>query len=162
MFSLFTLSDIPILLVSLFILLPLVTIIHQTGHVFFVWLFGGKVTFVIGAGKKLLSFGPIELRRIYFWHSFFQFEKLKYDTTLSHLLVFIGGSLFNFISILIVNGLILIDILAPHIFYYNFVYFSIYYIFFSLFPARYSDDHPSDTMAIYDLLKHGKKCDPLD
>jgi hypothetical protein len=159
---LFTLSDIPILLVSLFIILPLITIIHQAGHVFFVWVFGGKLKFVIGAGKRLFGFGPIEVRRIYFWHSFFHFKELKHDTTLSHFLVFIGGSLFNFISILIVNGLILMDIFAPHIFYYNFVYFSIYYIFFALFPARYSKDHPSDMMAIIDLLKYGKRCDPLD
>lgn len=158
----FTLSDIPIFLMSLFIILPLITIIHQAGHVFFVWLFGGKLRFSIGAGKRLFGIGPFEIRRIYFWHSFFQYEELKTDTTFSHIIIFLGGSLFNIISIFIINGLISTGVLPTHIFFYNFVYFSIYFIFFALFPARYSEDHPSDTMAIYDLLKYGKKVDPLD
>ncbi|MCM3712657.1 hypothetical protein [Halalkalibacter oceani] len=158
----FTLADIPIFLVSLLVILPLISLIHQAGHVFFVWLFGGKLQFSLGAGKRLCKIGCFEIRRIYFWHSFFQYEKLKKDTTFSHIMIFLGGSLFNIISICIVNGLIHSDVLPPHIFFYNFVYFSIYFVFFSLFPARYSDDHPSDAMAIYDLLKYGKKVDPLD
>ncbi|MBM7095556.1 hypothetical protein JSY36_07310 [Bacillus sp. H-16] len=158
----FNLEDMTLFFLSLLVILPLITMIHQAGHAFFAWIFGGKITFTIGAGKKLFALGPVEVRRIYFWHSFCQYEKLKHDTKIAHILVFLGGSLFNAGSIILINSLILTGMFEPHIFFYQFVYFSVYYMFFALFPARYSEDHPSDMMAVYDLLKYGKSKDPLD
>lgn len=158
----FTFSDLWVFFVSLLVILPLISAIHQAGHSFFIWIFGGKSTFTIGGGKKLFNLGPMEIRRVFFWHSFCQIEDLNIDNRWSHLLILLGGSLFNIASILLVNGLILADVFSGHIVFYNFVYFSIYYVFFALFPARYSDEHPSDAMAIYDLFKDGKEADPID
>lgn len=158
----FTLNDMWVFFVSLLIILPLISAIHQAGHSFFIWLFGGRSTFTIGGGKKLFCIGPMEIRRIFFWHSFCQVKDLNIDNKFSHLIVLLGGSLFNLAAVFIVNGLIFAGILEGHIVFYNFVYFSIYYVFFALFPARYSKKHPSDMMAIYDLFKRGKNADPID
>lgn len=158
----FSWEDTWVLVISLFVLLPMITIIHQLGHAFFVWIFGGKTRLVIGTGKPLFSIGPVEIRRIYFWHAFNQFEKIEHDTTAARVLIYLGGPLFNLLSIFVVNGLIMSGVMDEHMFWYYFAYFSVYYMFFALFPARYSKDQPSDSMAIYDLLKYGKSKDPLE
>ncbi|WP_054634881.1 hypothetical protein [Thalassobacillus sp. C254] len=134
----------------------------STGSRIFYMGFWGKSTFTIGTGKKLFNIGPMEFRRIYFWHSFCQIEKLKWDTKTAHVLILLGGTIFNILSVFVVNSMIVAGILPEHIIFYNFVYFTIYFVFFSLFPARFSEDHPSDLMAIYDLFKYGKGKDPID
>ncbi len=89
--------------------------------------------------------------------SFCNYGELKYDNRVSNALIYAGGSIFNLASIFIVNTLIVKDILSENIFLYQFVYFSTYYVFFALIPVRYSDNHLSDGMAIYKVLRYGEK-----
>ena len=53
----FGLSDITKFLFSFFLILPVVTLIHLGGHLFFVTLFGGTEKKIkIGCGEKVFSF----------------------------------------------------------------------------------------------------------
>ncbi|TLS38152.1 hypothetical protein [Pseudalkalibacillus caeni] len=158
----FNFSDIWIFILALLLTLPLVTAIHQAGHVFFARIFGGKIKFAIGAGKTIIRIGPLEIKRIYFMDGWCQYSDISVNKKWAHLLIYFGGSLFNIASILIVNSLIHMGVLPVHLFFYQFVYFSIYLVFFSLFPLQYRDGHPSDGKAIYDLVKYGKREDPVD
>lgn len=141
-------------IISFFVIFPIVTIIHLAGHIFFVTISGGsEKKIILGFGKKLFSFWNIEVRQFYFMNGGCEFVKLRWDTKLSNSLIFLGGSCFNILSILLVNGLIKLDYMEPATFWYQFIYFSFYVVFFSLFPVHYADGRPSDGKAFLLGLK---------
>ncbi|GAB1771770.1 site-2 protease family protein [Priestia megaterium] len=151
----------PKLLFSFLIVIPLVSVIHQLGHSLMAIILGGKVDFTIGQGKTIFRWKKIKIKSIYFLHSFCIYEKLKYDNRFTHACVYAGGTIANLASILLVYGLIMLGVLSKNLFSYQFVYFSIYYIVFSLLPFEYSETSLSDGRAIYDALRYGKiTCNP--
>jgi len=157
----FGLSDMPKLLFSFLIVIPLVSVIHQLGHSLMAIILGGRVDFTIGQGKTIFKWKKIKIKSIYFLHSFCIYEKLKYDNRFTHACVYAGGTIANLASILLVYGLIMLGVLSKNLFSYQFVYFSIYYIVFSLLPFEYSETSLSDGRAIYDALRYGKiTCNP--
>ncbi len=113
----FGFNDMVKFLWSFLIVLPLVQIIHVSGHSFMALIFGGKGSLDIGMGKTLFKIGPIRIRAIYFIDSFCRFGELKTDNRFSHALVYAGGSLFNLITIFIVNLLIIHSVLKPNMFF---------------------------------------------
>lgn len=150
----FGLYDVWKFLLAFFILLPIVTFIHLIGHIFFVKLFGGKgIRIVVGCGDTFYTFGNIEIRKFYFWSGGCEFSDLKWQNRFTQSLVFLGGSLFNLISLLIVNTLVQMEILAPSMLWDQFIYFSFYFLFFALFPMDNPAGHPSDGKAAYLLWK---------
>ncbi|UOQ92200.1 M50 family metallopeptidase [Halobacillus shinanisalinarum] len=161
-FSIFTLSDIPMFFVNFFLILPIVTLVHEAGHVLVARLFGGKIKFCIGTGETLLNIGSLEVKKKYFMEGLCQYEKLTYNKTWAHVSIYLAGSIFNLVVILIVNSLIFADILPKSLFFNQFVYFSFYFIFFSLMPFKNDGGKPSDGMAAYEVIKYGKAKDPID
>ncbi|MED4102801.1 site-2 protease family protein [Priestia megaterium] len=154
-------SDMPKLLFSFLIVIPLVSVIHQLGHSFMAIILGGRVDFTIGQGRTIFRWKKIKIKSIYFLHSFCIYEKLKYDNRFTHACVYAGGTIANLASILLVYSLIMLGVLSKNLFSYQFVYFSIYYIVFSLLPFEYSETSLSDGRAIYDALRYGKiTCNP--
>ncbi|MCP3031932.1 M50 family metallopeptidase [Halobacillus sp. A1] len=158
----FTLSDIPMFFVNFFFILPMVTLVHEAGHVLVARLFGGKIKFCIGTGNTLFHLGPLEVKKMYFMEGWCQYEKLSYNKTWAHVAIYLAGSIFNLIVILAMNYMIYADIIPADLFFYQYAYFSVYFIFFSLFPFRNEEGKPSDGMAIYDVIRYGKANDPID
>lgn len=158
----FTLKDIPTFFWSFFLVLPLVSIIHQLGHTFFVVIFGGKGSFDLGRGRILFRIGFFKFRKLYFLDSFCDYRDLKIDNKLTHALVYLGGTFFNLLTVIITNTLIAQEILPPTLFFYQFAYFSVYFVFFALLPVHYGKGHPSDGMALIELIKYGTKNDLID
>ncbi|MED4116728.1 site-2 protease family protein [Priestia megaterium] len=154
-------SDMPKLLFSFLIVIPLVSVIHQLGHSLMAIILGGRIDFTIGQGRTIFRWKKIKIKSIYFLHSFCIYEKLKYDNRFTHACVYAGGTIANLASILLVYGLIMWGVLSKNLFSYQFVYFSIYYIVFSLLPFEYSETSLSDGRATYDALRYGKiTCNP--
>lgn len=141
---------------SFMIVLPLVTLIHELGHTFFILLFGGKVKLALGRGKKLFRIGLISVHRIYFLDSFIEYSNLKWSNRFTHFLVHAGGILFNFGSLFLVNYLILQGFLPIHTIFYQFAYFSVWFAVFSLLPIDYGNDEYSDGISIYFILRYGE------
>lgn len=158
--NVFGLNDLPKFVWSFCLVLPLVSFIHQLGHSVMAIIFGGKVDFTIGRGKTILKMGKFKIKSVYFLDSFCKYENLKNDSRISHAVVYAGGVLFNLLTIFIMNGLIMANILPEDIFCYQFVYFSVYYVIFSLLPIQYTETSASDGRAIYNVLRYGKTCDP--
>ncbi|WP_232732376.1 hypothetical protein [Bacillus sp. mrc49] len=76
-------------LFSFFLIMPIVTLIHLSGHIFFVTIFGGvEKKIVIGCGNKLFSFLNIEVRKYYFWNGACEFKGLKHDNRLTNMLIY--------------------------------------------------------------------------
>jgi membrane-associated protease RseP (regulator of RpoE activity) len=143
--------------ISFFLVLPTVTILHELGHFFFAKLFGGKVIVHIGTGNVLFKIGSLRIRKLYFYDGWCEYITVSNRTgKIEKALVYLGGSLFNIASILILNGLIMKGMLEPNILLYQFTYFSFYYVFFSLFPINHLNGCPSDGMAALNVLTNKK------
>lgn len=152
----FGLNDMGTFVWAFFVTLPLTLLIHTAGHAFFARLFGSKTSLIIGRGSKLFQVKSLEIRKLYFIDSVCQYNELRRERRWKHALIYAGGPIFNLLSILLINGLIHEGILPPHHFFYQFVYFSVYLLFFSVLPVDYGEEKPSDGKAIYDVLKFGK------
>lgn len=153
-FSMFGISDLPKFFLAFFLVMPLISILHEGGHVFFAWLMGGKnIKVSVGTGKPIFNWGMIEIRKYYFWYGLCTFENLRFNRRWSNILIFFGGSLFNILGVLAVMILVEQELMETNMFTYQFTYFSLYYIFFALLPMPYPDGNYSDGKVILDLLR---------
>lgn len=154
----FGISDLPKFFLAFFLVLPVISLLHEGGHVFFAWLMGGtNIKVTVGSGKLLFRIGILEVRKYYFWYGLSTFDNLKRNRRFSNILIFLGGALFNTLGALLVMYLIENDMLQPSMVTYQFTYFSFYYIFFALFPMPYPDGNDSDGKVILDLIRNRKK-----
>ncbi|WP_273130903.1 site-2 protease family protein [Bacillus weihaiensis] len=91
------------LLIYLFILFPIVAIIHEFGHAFFALLFKQKIDEIsIGMGNVIVKIGSFKIRSAYFA---FGWVKLK-ERRMSKFQEFIflmGGIIFNLITAVILD-----------------------------------------------------------
>ncbi|WP_299990555.1 site-2 protease family protein [uncultured Pontibacter sp.] len=151
----FEINDLPKFFLAFFLVLPIISLVHEAGHVFFAWLMGGKnIKVSIGAGKVLFRIGIVEVRKYYFWYGLCTFENLKRNERFANILIFSGGALFNTLAALVVVYLIENKTLEPGILTYQFTYFSLYYVFFALLPMPYPDGNESDGKVILDLIRN--------
>lgn len=150
----FGIDDIPKFILAFFFVLPVISILHEGGHVFFAWLMGGKkIKVTVGTGKPILNLGMVEVRQYYFWYGLCTFENIERKERFANILIFSGGSFFNLLGTIAVMMLVEYGMLEEGIATYQFTYFSLYYIFFALFPMPYPDGNYSDGKIIFDLLR---------
>ena len=150
----FGINDIPKFILAFFFVLPVISIIHEGGHVFFAWLMGGKnIRVTVGTGNPILKLGMLEVRKYYFWYGLCTFDNIERKKKFANILIFAGGALFNLLGTIAVILLVENNTLETGIATYQFTYFSLYYIFFALFPMPYPDGNYSDGKIIFDLIK---------
>ncbi|WP_372919819.1 site-2 protease family protein [Salegentibacter sp.] len=150
-----SISDIPKFLLAFFLVLPVISILHEAGHVFFAWLMGGKnIKVSVGSGQPVFKWGMIEIRQYYFWYGLCTYENIKRKNKFANILIFSGGALFNLLGAIGVMILIENEVLEAGILTYQFTYFSLYYIFFALLPMLYPGGNYSDGKMILDLLRN--------
>ena len=153
----FGINDIPKFLLAFFLVLPLISILHESGHVFFAWLMGAKkIRVTVGSGKPVFNRGILEIRQFYFWYGYCTFENIKRKEKVANILIFSGGAFFNLLSTIAVILLVENKVLEAGMLTYQFTYFSMYYMFFALLPMIYPGGSYSDGKIILELLK-GKK-----
>jgi hypothetical protein len=139
---------------SFFLVLPIVTFIHEAGHLLFGKLTGGRVRIHIGSGNTLFTIGPCHVRRVYFWDGWCEYENLKNHTKWKLIAVYLGGPTLTILSMILLNTFILLDYIKAGVFSHQFMYFSFYFLFFSLLPMRLNG-YPTDGKAAWDVLKSG-------
>lgn len=150
----FGINDIPKFILAFFLVLPVISILHEGGHVFFAWLMGGKkIRVTVGTGKPVFRWGMVEVRQYYFWYGLCTFENIERKERLPNILIFFGGAFFNLLGTIAVMLLVEQGYLQPGIATYQFTYFSLYYIFFALLPMPYPDGNYSDGKIILDLIR---------
>ncbi|MCY2687177.1 site-2 protease family protein [Salinimicrobium sp. TH3] len=151
----FGINDIPKFLLAFFLVLPVISIVHEAGHVLFAWLMGAKnIRVVVGSGKPVFTKGIIEIRQYYFWYGFCTFENIERKEKLANILIFSGGALFNLLSTIAVILLVENKFLETGMITYQFTYFSMYYVFFALLPMIYPGGNYSDGKMILELVKN--------
>jgi hypothetical protein len=151
----FGIDDIPKFFLAFFLVLPVISFLHEAGHVFFAWLMGGKnIKVTVGTGDVIFRMGMLEVRKYYFWYGLCSFDNLKRNQRFSNILIFSGGVLFNAVSAIAVMYLVEAGTVEASMLTYQFTYFSMYYIFFALLPMPYPDGSYSDGKHILDLIRN--------
>jgi len=151
----FGVNDIPKFFLAFFLVLPLISFLHEVGHVFFAWLMGGKnIKVTVGSGEVLFRLGLLEVRKYYFWYGFCSFDNLKRNKRFTNILIFSGGVFFNAMTTVLVMYLVEAGTVEAGMLTYQFTYFSMYYIFFALLPMPYPDGTYSDGKVILDLIRN--------
>lgn len=142
------------LFVGIFVFLPIITLIHESGHLFFNRLFGGRPNkVVLGAGKKLFSIGILEVKRYFFMlgyctHSDTECKALR-------IVELAGGVLFQLLTCLLINMLVDLRIIKHSSWYDVFISLTLYIALSAMIPIKYHNID-SDGMQIYKVLRYGK------
>ncbi|MBN6189278.1 hypothetical protein JQN58_20715 [Aneurinibacillus sp. BA2021] len=151
----FGVSDVIKFGISFFLILPIVTLLHEAGHIFFAKLVGGKkIRVAVGMGDSLCKIGIFEVRKYYFMNGECYYERLRFNNRFTNGLIYAGGMIFNSASALFVNDLVTTGVLSASVYYYQFVYFSFYTVFFSALPMSYPNGGSTDGKLILDLIRN--------
>ncbi|QGS69768.1 hypothetical protein CV093_20740 [Oceanobacillus sp. 143] len=85
----FGVSDFLRLTLSVFIILPAVSLIRELGYFIAGKLLGAKgITITIGTGPSLCKFWIIDVRKFYFMFSWSHYDSLEINTKWAHVFVY--------------------------------------------------------------------------
>ena len=103
----FGLADLVGLIISCFIILPVVTFIREAGYFVISGLFGVKnARLTIGSGPRLFKWGVLDIRKYYHVNSWFSFDSLKNKSKFAYISIYAGPILINVIIALTINALV--------------------------------------------------------
>ncbi|SFE75593.1 hypothetical protein [Alteribacillus iranensis] len=147
------------LILSLFLILPAVSIIRESGYIIAATIFGAKnKKITIGVGPKILDLSFFEIRKYYFMYSWCTYESIRYEGKWAHILIYSAPIAANFFVALVINGLLAADILSGS-FWEKFIFYAFYFVLFDALPLYFPDGQPSNGRVVFELLKYGKRID---
>ena len=92
-------------IIALFIF-PFITLIHESGHAFFLKLFGGAINeFTIGMGEAVWKKNRFIVRKAYFAGGWVIPRNLDLLSKYQKIIYFLGGVIFNLLSALVLDSI---------------------------------------------------------
>jgi len=157
----FGFSDLLSLIISAFIILPIVVFLRETGYLIVSEIFGVKnPRLTIGSGPRIFKFWIFDIRKYYHLFSWFSYDALKRESKLAYICVYAGPILMNLSVALLLNALLANGLLEEYkTFWDRFVFYSFYYVLFDIIPMRTVNGMPNNGMIIYEMLRYGKRTD---
>ncbi|WP_432353025.1 hypothetical protein [Sporosarcina sp. A2] len=157
----FGISDFISLVISVFIILPIVVFIRELGYLPVTFLLGVKnPRLTIGSGPRVYQFGVFDIRKYYHTYSWFSFDRIKRTSNFSYILLYSSPILTNLIVTLSLNTLIANGYLEDQVRFWNrFMFYSVFYLLFDVIPMIMTNGKPNNGMIIYELLRYGKRVD---
>lgn len=157
----FGMKDLFALAVSVFIILPVVTFIRESGYFLISGLFGVKnPRLTVGSGPRLFTFWILDVRKYYHIYSWFSFDSIKNKSKFAYILIYAGPILINAVVALVINALLANDFFdETKTFWNRFIFYAFYYVMFDAVPMITLNGKPNNGMVIYELLRYGKRVD---
>ncbi|WP_313235471.1 hypothetical protein [Sporosarcina ureae] len=157
----FGLADLLGLVISSFIILPVVTFLREAGYFVISGLFGVKnARLTIGSGPRLLKFGVLDIRKYYHVNSWFSFDSVKRKSNFAYICIYAGPILINVVVALTMNALIANGFFEDSKTFWNrFIFYAFYFVLFDSIPMKTVNGKPNNGMIIYELLRYGKRVD---
>lgn len=157
----FGFSDLLSLIISAFIILPVVVFIRETGYLIVSEIFGVKnPRLTIGSGPRVFKFWIIDIRKHYHLFSWFTYDALKRESKLAYICIYSGPILMNLSVALLLNALLATGLLEEYkTFWDRFVFYGFYYVLFDIIPMRTINGMPNNGMIIYEMIRYGKRTD---
>ncbi|MFS0788312.1 hypothetical protein ABC345_18270 [Shouchella sp. 1P09AA] len=148
------------LIMAALVILPIVTVIRESGYYLIATLLRGKNKhLIIGSGPTLFTIPTIEVRRYFFMFSWMEYDELKPRNRFWHGLIYAAPIITTGLFAFSVNSLVLNEVLSPNIFWTTFIFYCFYYMLFDLIPVYLPDGQPTNGRAIFDLIWHGERSD---
>ncbi|KZE37232.1 hypothetical protein AV656_11695 [Bhargavaea cecembensis] len=157
----FGLNDLISLVISAFIILPVVIFMRELGYVIMSAIFGVvNPRLTIGSGPRLFKFWIFDVRKYYHLYSWYSYDDLKRKGKFAYVLIYAGPILINLVPALILNALIANDIVTEYETFWNrFLFYQFYYVLFDIVPMKTINGMPNNGMIIYEMLRYGKRVD---
>ena len=157
----FGLQDLISLIISAFIILPVVVFLRELGYVITSAIFGVvNPRLTIGSGPRVFKFGIFDVRRYYHLYSWFSYDDLKRKGKFIYVLIYAGPILVNMVPALILNALLANGIIVKYeTFWSRFLFYQFYYVLFDVVPMKTVNGMPNNGMIIYEMLRYGKRVD---
>ncbi|MGJ9459503.1 hypothetical protein [Oceanobacillus sp. CF4.6] len=156
----FGLMDFLKLTISIFIILPIVSMIREVGYLIAGKIFGVKeASITIGSGPYLFKFWIFEVRRFYFMYSWCHYDSLERDTKIAHIFIYASPILANLFVALGINALLANNLLEYETFWNQFIFYAFYFLLFDAIPMYYPDGQPSNGRVVYDIIRYGRRSD---
>ena len=157
----FGLSDLLSLVISAFIILPVVAFLREAGYVLISGIFGVKnPRLTIGSGPRIYKIWMFDIRKHYHLYSWFSYDKLKNTSKFAYILIYAGPILINLSLALTLNALIANGYLQDYkTFFDRFVFYAFYFVLFDIVPMFTVNGKPNNGMIIYEMIRYGKRTD---
>lgn len=157
----FGLADLMSLVISAFIILPVVVFLRETGYLLVSWLFGViNPRLTIGSGPRIKKIGMIDIRKYYHLYSWFSYDELKRKSKFAYICIYLGPILMNLSIALLINFLIANHFIEEFkTFWDRFAFYAIYYVLFDVIPMHTINGKPNNGMIIYEMIRYGKRVD---
>ncbi|HSI67454.1 MAG TPA: hypothetical protein VK947_08570 [Planococcus sp. (in: firmicutes)] len=157
----FGLADLVSLIISAFIILPVVVFVRETGYLIASILFGVKnPRLTIGSGPRLLKIGMFDIRKYYHLYSWFSYDSLKREGKIAYVLIYAGPILINVVLAVTINAMLANDIIEEYAtFWDRYVFYAFFYVLFDVVPMKMADGKPNNGLIIYDMLRYGRRTD---
>ncbi|MFP3322940.1 hypothetical protein R0K05_07515 [Planococcus sp. SIMBA_160] len=157
----FGLSDLVALVISAFIILPVVVFIREAGYLIVSALLGAKnPRLTIGSGPRVFKIGMFDVRKYYHLYSWFAYDDLKRQSKFAYIVLYAGPILANVIVAVIINALVANGVFDQYETFWNrFVFYGFYFVLFDAVPMKTANGMPNNGMIIYEMLRYGKRTD---
>lgn len=157
----FGLSDLVSLVISAFIILPVVSFLRESGYLIVSAIFGVKnPRLTVGSGPRFKKIGIFDIRKYYHMYSWFSFDSLKRDSKFAYICIYAGPILINLLVAFAINVLLANGFLADYrTFWERFIFYVIYFVLLDIVPMFTVNGKPNNGMVLYEMLRYGKRID---
>lgn len=160
----FGLTDLVSLVISAFLILPIVVFLRESGYLIVSAIFGVKnPRLTIGSGPRIFKIGMFDIRKYYHLYSWYSYDDLKRKGRFAYTAVYAGPILMNLGVAFTINALLANGIIQEYqTFWDRFTFYAFYYVLFDIVPMKTANGKPNNGMIIYEMLRYGKRVDYND
>lgn len=157
----FGLADLVSLIISAFIILPIVVFLRELGYLIVSALFGVKnPRITLGTGPRVMKIWVFDLRKYYHLYSWYSYDSIRRKGKVAYVLIYAGPMLVNIILGITINAMLANDVIEEYAtFWDRFVFYTFYYVLFDIVPMRTANGKPNNGLIIYEMLRYGKRTD---
>ncbi|WP_342387395.1 hypothetical protein [Salinicoccus bachuensis] len=157
----FGITDLISLIISAFIILPVVIILRELGYVIAGSIFGAKNSrLTLGSGPRLFKIGILDVRKHYHLYSWFSYDELTNQSRFAYVMIYASPILVNAILGLAINALLANGYMEEQATFWNrFIFYIFYFVLFDAVPMKTVNGMPNNGLLIYEMIRYGKRTD---
>lgn len=157
----FGLTDLLALIISAFIILPVVVFLREMGYVIASVILGVKnPRLTVGSGPRIVKIGMFDIRKYYHLYSWFSYDSLKREGKFSYIMLYAGPILSNVIVAVAINAMLANGMFEDRTTFWNrFIFYAFYYVLFDIVPMKTANGMPNNGLVIYEMLRYGRRTD---
>lgn len=136
---------------------PVIALVHESGHAFFLKIFGAKVSeFSIGNGDILWRTNNFSIKKVYFFGGRVFSENHEILNKSQRTFFYLGGVLFNFLSALVLHLFTDYEFLVFRNYLDSFIFVSYLTVLINLLPLN-TIIGATDGKQLVELYRNGEK-----